>query len=228
MNKSLCLVSGLLMILSSCSQDSGATDNPPYFKFLDADKNKLIKPEMIGNVIKYKNQFNVIRQFEVSRCAIESQAYGFASFWGNSSTVDYTFDTQQTELKYFDANGSLYCNISFSKTPSQRTGTYPYVYSNPVLSGSVDFSLYNYDCGDPYSLDCGKVSVVDGYQFLQSMDIEGKHYDKVKVFYSGSNLVVQSPYDGLHDRTVNKFYYSDDYGIIGYDEIDGTTWRRVN
>lgn len=217
-----------MILLSGCSQDDSAVDSYPYFKFTDLDKSKLIKPEMVGSVVRYKNQFNVIREFGVGKCVIEKQAFGFASFWGSSNNVDYAYDTQKTEVNYFDGNGSIYFHVNFVTTPSERTGKSPYKYSKPVFHGSIDFSLYNYDCGDPYSLDCGNVSTVDGFLYTQPMDIEGKHYDNVKVFYSGNNSVVDSPYEGLYDRTVNKFYYSDNYGIIGYDEIDGTNWRRVN
>jgi hypothetical protein len=34
-----------------------------------------------------------------------------------------------------------------------------------------------------------------------------------------------SPGDGL-ERRVHTFYYADNIGFIGYDELDGNEWRR--
>lgn len=218
----------LSILCLSCTQEENYKKEPPYFKFTNLDKEKLIKPEKMGSVIRYKNQFNVIKQFEVSKCVIEREAFGFASFSGGSSTVDFSYDTHITEVSYSGSDGYISYDINFQTFPSHRDYTsYPYKFSNPVFAGSINFSLFNFDCTENFYTSCGSI-VTTNYLSNQAMVIEGKTYENVKLYYSGSDSVIDNPNPNVLDRTVNKIYYSNDYGIIGYDEIDGTTWRRVD
>lgn len=228
MRQHLYLLAGLLIILSGCTPEQTSENNAPYFKFSPVDKAKLIKPEKMGTIIKYKNQSNVIRQFTVNFCSQELDSYGFSSFWGSSYIIDFYYDTQKTQVSYSGSDGYISYDINFQTYPSHRDYTsYPYKFSNPVFAGRINFSLFNFDCTENFYTSCGSI-VTTNYLSNQAMVIEGKTYENVKLYYSGSDSVIDNPNPNVLDRTVNKIYYSNDYGIIGYDEIDGTTWRRVD
>lgn len=220
MKNSLFVLIGSMM-LSGCSQEDTTTDGTPYFKFSVADNAKLIKPEKLGSSVKYKNQAGVIREFTVDYCSIDKAGEGFASFWGASTSIDYYYDTQKTKVSYSGSDGYIAYEINFQTTPSKSNyTTYPYQFSNPKFRGSLDLSAFNYNCGDAVSVSCGIVSI-DNYTSIISMQIEGRQFDNVKVFNSGTDAAVSG-------RTVNKVYFASDYGIIGFDEVDGTFWRRIN
>jgi hypothetical protein len=227
MRTHLYLVSGLLILLSGCSPEDNSEGGAPFFKFSAADKAKLINPQKMGTVIKYKNQSNVIHQFTVNQCSQERDSYGFSSFWGSSYSIDYYYDTQKTRVSYSGNDGYISYDIHFQTTPSHTDySSYPYKFSNPVFAGYINFSLFNNDCTENYYTSCGSIQTTN-YSSNATMVIEGKTYEHVKQYVSGSNTVIDYTDPMALDRTVNRIYYSDEYGIIGYDEIDGTTWRRV-
>jgi hypothetical protein len=220
-------------VLSSCSFDSGREeDNTPYFKFTPEEELKLVKPEIIGTSLKYKNQYDVVREFIINKCEIikdaETSGGGFG-FFVSPATVEYYFDKQETEATYADENGSIRLRIFFQNRPqTSKYINHKYVYSDPKFRGFIDFSIFNKNCRDFDEGTCG------WDQFLYTsviplMTINGKEYKEVLKFISYNiNTHPADNESNIYGRTVNNIYYSYDYCMIGYDEVDGTMWRIID
>lgn len=212
--------------LSSCTNDSsGLNREKPHFAFTAEDQLKLIKPEIIGSSLKYKNQNNVVREFVVKKCLIGRDGQSDISVF----STDYTYELQETELEFKDENGFITVRIYFQRKPhSSDYSTIPPKFSNVKFTGYVDFSISNNGCTDlNYSSSCD-FCLFDSANKIPSMIIDSKEYKDVLVFNSYNTNVYPSEYSSsAYQRTVNKIYYSYDYSVIGYDEVDGTMWRIV-
>lgn len=218
------------MLFSSCYQDEVNVDKTPYFKFTNEDILKLVKPEIIGTKLKYKNQLGVEREFDIFKCSVVRDSYGFSSFWGSSYIPDYYYDTQETEARFSDENGSISLRIYFQTVPqNMNINVLPYTFTNPKFSGSIDFSIYNKNCDGSWNTSCGRSSFDESNLLVEPMVINGKEYRDVRVFASNStNSFPSGNQNNIYGQTVNKIYYSYDYCMIGFDEVDGTLWRIVN
>lgn len=233
MKYTLVLITALCLILEGCSlQETTTTSKEVYFKFTEKDKLKLVKPEIVGTVLKYKNQLGVVREFNIDKCELHKDADvqgGGMGFFSSHATINYYFDTQDTEATYVDENGSINLRVYFQNRP-QTTDitTYPNKYSNPKFSGFLTFSIYNKNCKVTYNSSCGYTPFESG-TMIPTFNIEGKEYKNVIVFDSYSTKVFPSENtNNVYGKTVKKIYYSYDNFMIGYDEVDGTTWRIEN
>lgn len=233
MKNVLFLFFALCLVLSSCTSDLGEKeDDTSYFKFSTEDELKLVKPEIIGSSLKYKNQNGVVREFIIDKCEIIKDAEtsgGGMGFFVGPATINYYFDTQETLASYSDENGSINLRIFFQNKPQvSKYVNHKYVYSSPKLSGHINFSIYNKNCNDSYGTSCGNDTFSSVYK-IPPMLIEGREYKDVLVFNSYNPYTYPSSYSsGSYGKTVNKIFYSYDYCMIGYDEVDGTQWRITN
>ena len=230
MNKAIFIFPFFCFLLSSCVQEQGAVDKLSYFQFTPENKLKLVKPDLIGTKLKYRNQLGLIREFTVYKSCIIKSSFGFSTFWGSSYSPYYYFDAQETEASFSDETVSISLRIYFQTTPQNSDySSYPYKFKNPKFSGSLYFSIFNKNCSNTgTNIDCGYTNFDESY-YLNSMIINGKEYRDVRVFNSGNNVAIPSVNPNVsYGYTVNKIYYSYDYCVIGYDEVDGTTWRIVN
>lgn len=227
MKNSLIIFVSLFVFLTSCTDDSsGLGMEKPHYAFTAEDKLKLIKPEIIGSSLKYKNQNNVIREFVVKKCSIGRGGQSDISVF----STDYTYELQETELEFKDENGFIIVRIYFQRKPhSSDYSTLPPKFSNVKFTGYIDFSISNYGCTDlNYASSCN-LCLFDSANTIPSMIIDGKEYKDVLVFNSYNTNVYPSEYDSsAYQKTINRIYYSYDYSIIGYDDVDGTMWRIVN
>ncbi len=230
MKNVLFLFFALCLVLSSCTSDLGEKeDDTSYFKFTPDDELKLVKPDIIGSSLKYKNQNGVVREFIIDKCEIDKDAEtsgGGMGFFVGPATINYYFDTQETLASYFDENGGISLRIFFQNRPQvSKYLNHKYVYSSPRFLGSINFSIYNKNCNGSYNSSCGYDAFSQSSQ-LPSMIIDGKEYKNVLVFNSYNTTAYPTIGDYSNDsKTVNKIFYSYDYCMIGYDEVDGTQWR---
>lgn len=218
-------------LLSGCDIDiSGENEEiVPHFSFSSEDKLKIVNTDSIGNNITFKNQYGEKRVFNVTLNKLGRDSYSFGTFWGANTTLYFTYDTYDLEVSYADSNGYIRFSVHCQTYPQTQDFSMPYNFSNPKFSGSIDFILYNKLCEDANSImACDEVNFNEG-NVLPIFNIDNTEYNNVLVFYSQNNSVLpaQSSNNG-YQRSVNKIYYSYAHSIIGFNEVDGTKWRRIN
>ena len=67
--------------------------------------------------------------------------------------------------------------------------------------------------------------IIDFSQPTISIIINGKIYNKVRIYMSNKNDIFS--YAG-NERNVNKVYYDEEFGIIKYIEVKGRIWLLQN
>ena len=231
MKYTVVLFAALGLVLGSCLPEENTKSENNYFRFTDEDQLKLVKPEIIGSSLKYKNQNGDVREFNITKCLTERDGVGSGAgmgFFTGPRTIYYHYDTQETIAEYSDENGHISLKVFFYTTPTTSDETtYPHKYSDPEFRGYLDFSIYNKGCTDTSS-SCGFSHFLSS-STIPSLVIDGKDYRDVLVFNSFNPNIYPPEYDYyFYDKTVNKIYYSYDYFMIGFDEVDGTMWRIVN
>jgi len=214
----------LVLILQSCiSVDDTSYNNLPYYQFTNDERNKLIVESKIGDEKTYKNQDNEFIKFLIYKSQIEKSLFSTGNFSSSKSSNHYYFDAQEILMWYKIDNVYSSCKIRIIKYPegSNYQTQYPII-GTPKIYGYIDFPIWNgFNQNDIYD---NTICINFDYP-ITSMKINEKTYDKVRVFESGKTTVLATSPANLLEKNVNKIYYDDNYGIIGFDDINGKSWR---
>lgn len=196
----------LFILLFSCRQETEVNDNPfnlPYYQFTEEDKSRLLKNYFNGKKLIFKSDDNLAREFEIINYYQGKIPYGTGTFSGGNMIWFY-HDIQKFEYK---TEGFAYKEQYLQRFETKEKTSKFY--------GVSSFPLWN----DSTSL------IIDFSQPMNTISINGKTFNKVRIFNSNKNDIIS---DGLSKRNVNKVYYDEDFGIVKYEEVHGRIWILQN
>ena len=215
----LFLVFGTLF-LASCDRGEGNSDleaGLPYYQFTDSEKANLVIAPKVDDQIVYKNQDGDVITFKVKGSELGKTVYSTGNFSSSSSMKHFFYDRQEISMWYVDNDLRAKSTINISKYPlGSNYNVDPPITGTPTFAGWIDFPLWN----------GGSYLYLDFNSVLYPMTFGGKTYSKVMVFKSNKTVVIgaenQLP---IRPRNVHIVYYDYNYGIIGFDDLDGKLWR---
>lgn len=216
----------LVLILQSCVlEDETNKNNLPYYEFTKEELNKLILEPKIGDERIYKNQDNEVIKFTIYKSQIEKSLFSTGNFSSSKSSNHYYYDSQEILMWYSLGNVYSTCQIKLIKYPEgSNYQTYPQIVGTPKFYGYIQFPLWNgFNENNLYDND-NRIEINFEIPTL-TMKINEKTYLKVRVFESGKSTVLLPSIPTLLQNNVNRIYYDDNQGIIGFDDINGKLWR---
>ena len=211
------LVFGTLFLLScDRAENTDESDGLPYYEFTQAERTNLIIAPKVGDQINYKNQDGEIISFKVKVAENGKKTYGTGNFSSSSGMKHFYYDQQEISMWYVDGNNLSKCDIKIYKYPLDANyNVNPPVVGTPTFGGSIDFPLW-----------IGTSSItIDFNSPLSTMTVGGKTYSKVRTFNSSNTTVLPNSPLPIRPRNVNVLYYDYNYGIIGFDDLNGKLWR---
>lgn len=210
-----------MVLLNGCNSDDGG-DSLEYYQFDQSDYGRIVAyPFYEGQVIIYENQFGERLNFNVLANANTKAAYATPStFSGGGGGINNYYDRRDIileieENEYYDSYGQV--RYSFSN-------------NFDVLEKGVNFPLWNVaqfyflvDMNFPYNID------LDSYDSVSrtNMTINGHTYQRVINITSGSDQSQFNSIFGQMPQAVHSIYYDDHFGIVRFDEVDGTIWQVI-
>lgn len=213
----------LLSTFYGCKKNT-TDDGLPYYQFTDNDKSKLINPLTNNSVLKYKNQDNDIINFYVRDYQSGKTNYSTGTFSGGNTTY-FHYDRQKVLMQY-TTQGYTWsdCEINLMRYPvgSNYQTQYPVV-GTPMFNGYITFPLWNgFNNGDLYD----KTIMIDFSLPTTTMTINSKTYNKVRIFNSNKTEILEpNNLPPAIPKNVNIIYYDQNFGIIGFDDLNGKKWR---
>jgi hypothetical protein len=220
-SKAIIYIALSMLTFFSCFKKD-ANDGLPYYQFNDADKSKLLVSYEAGKELIYKNQYNEKIKFKIINSLISKSLYAIGTFWGTYLDKKFYYDEQHIIMCYNEYTWSN-CEIVLEKYPVGSN----YLLQEPITEtpefiGFLTFPLWNGFNGEDSFSNSIKLDLTMGL----SLTINGKVYNKVKVFESGKNQVLRPDNNpSILPRNVNKIYYDENYGVIEFDDLDGKLWR---
>lgn len=223
-----------LVLISGCSEDDvkeRCNFTNPTYSFTEEQEEKSISYNYFeGQIIQYRNNNNVILNFEVTEVDNCARGYypisgpGFFLSSGNNRKPQHTFDSQVIKMTLLehDTNSHTY-----------REQMHYYVNkSHSSFKQSLNFPLWNVSINgfglsgsqNPANLFLRENEFTEVGMF----QVNNMHFNKVVKFDSGSNQVRNSSSTTsnlLHN--INVIYYDQNFGVIRFDEIDGTIWEVI-
>jgi len=208
----------------SCSSNDPESDGLPYYQFTQAEATKLINEPKIGDEIIYKNQEKELLKFKVYRSKKGKTTYSTGSFWGSYSNKHFHYDRQELAMWYAEGYTASGCEITIQKYPigSNYQTQFP-VLGTPKFYGYFTFPLWNGYNGT----DIHNETIAINFDIPTiNMTFNGKTYSKVIKIESHKTEVL-NPSNALpfYPRNVAIIYYDFNYGIIGFDDLNGKLWR---
>ncbi|NER18319.1 hypothetical protein [Spongiivirga citrea] len=202
----------LLLLFVGCSDRQSEIEGYEYFQFNELDTDQLlVKVPETNDIVVFKNQNEEIISLRVQMSKNGREgAYTRGTFSGGGGYLLYHFDTQRVEMEFVavpDPFATFVIDISKTRTNS--------------LVGSIYFELWNKPLDESSNLP-ERINI-DFEAITSKMVINVKEYSDVLTFNSPKNEIAGSWF-GL-DRNVNVIYYDKKYGFIGFDDLDGNTWR---
>jgi len=213
-----------IFIFNSCSKDEPENEGLPYYQFSIDETNKLINKPNVADEIIYKNQDNELIKFKVYSSEKGKTTYKTGSFAGGYSNAHFHYDRQQIKMWYAEGHLLSNCEINIQKYPvGSNYQISPIVVGIPKFYGYFNFPLWNgYYGTDIYNNNIS----IDFLQPTVTISFNGKTYTKVRIFESNRTEIL-SPTNTLpfYPRNVHKIFYDDNFGIIGFDDLNGKLWR---
>ncbi len=214
-----------IQILMSCSNNNTISDEYPYYKFSQNDLDKLVVKPIVGNDLVYKNQDNQKITFKVYTSNLGKTSYTTGNFSSSHTSTHYYYDQQLIKMWYKEGNEFTTCKIELQVYPmGSNYLVSPAIVGKPQFIGIIDFPIWNGYSGDDIYDDS---ILIDFNAPTISMNFNGKIYNKVFVFESNKTEILRPdlPSPPYIPKNVNKLYYDQSYGIIGFDDINGKNWR---
>lgn len=223
-----------LVLTSGCSEDDvkercNFTD--PTYSFTEEQEEKRITYNYFeGQIIQYKNENSDILNFEVTEVDNCARGYypisgpGFFLSSSNNRKPQHTFDSQVIRMVLLEHDTNQY---------AYREQMHYYVNkSHSSFKQSLNFPLWNVSINrfglsgsqNPANLFLRKGEFIE----IGMFQINNVIFNKVTKFESGSNQIRNSSSTSsnlLHN--INVIYYDQNFGVIRFDEIDGTVWEVV-
>ena len=227
MKKLLFLIFSYLVvsIFTNCSEESEKGDGLPYYKFEQDDLGKLINQPIVGTELKYKNQDNEVIIFKVYFAELGKTIYSTGNFSSSYASKHFYYDKQEIKMWYNEGWGYTTCEIILKKYPlDSNYRVDPPIIGQPGFYGYFEFPLWNGYVGtDQFD---NSISIDFNLPMI-TMTFNGKTYSKVRVYESNKTQVLGLDYPSppYRPRNVNKLYYDQNSGIIGFDDLNGKKWR---
>ena len=220
-NKFKIIILIFVLLLQFCctkEENSVPSDGKPYYKFTQDERNKLISQLNVNNEIIYKNQDNTLLKFKIYSSKIEKKSETSNGFLGYSTTY-FHYDEQKVMM--FIEGTSLNSEINILKYPvGSNYGTQFPIVGTTKFYGYFTFPLWNgYYENDTYN----KFISIDFNIPTTTMTFNGKTYNKVLVLNSDKTVILEPT--NVYPLNVNMIYYDYNFGIIGFDDLNGKIWR---
>ena len=219
MKKIIYLLS-ITIFISSCNNfgDLFGDDNNSiaYYNFKDSDFDRLLDYNINDSLI-FVNQFNEKRKFVVINSNKNKRRYSVGmGFFGGGAANYFYYDEKEIEIESLDSI-HLCFDIRFSRWPiNTEVAKDDYYKEFPSkLNGYLKY--FPYWNGEDSYLD-----IVNNKIGKTSINIFGKNYTNVLIFESGIDQIIKG---NNYDRNVNVIYYDEQYGIIGFDDLNDKKWR---
>ncbi|WP_405370432.1 hypothetical protein [Nonlabens sp. Asnod2-A12] len=213
-----------LIILSSCEEDEVVEKcqfTDPTYQFTTEQEQKRISFEYFeGQIIKYRSNDNEVLNFEVYEVRNCPRGSYESGFFGTS--LKHTYDSQIIRLQIIENDTAKY---------SYKTKVQYFLTSQGNrFRNAFNFPLWNVrnaGYANPEEQDPANIFITnnDEINSIGTMNILNHTFNKVIKIESNSTDVVSSREFGLLDQNVNILYYDQDFGIIRFDEVDGTIWQ---
>ncbi len=209
--------------LTNCSKNEPRGDGLPYYEFTQEERNKLIIKPKIGDEIIYRNQNDEIIKFKVytsERGKTTEQRGTFVSDYVNKY---FHYDHQQISMRYLERYEYTDCKITIRKYPvDSNYSIQPPVIGTPKFYGYFEFPLWN----GYYGTNKFDNTIFIYFDNPITMSFNGKTFTKVLIFESNKTEILDAGNElPLYTKNVNKIYYDYNYGIIGFDDLNGKMWR---
>ena len=215
-----------ILFISGCSREqiNDYDDGLPYYQFTQDEKTKLIIAPKVNDQIIYKNQDGEVIIFKVRQSETGKTVFSTGNFASSYSTKHFYYDRQIISMWYVEGYFYTKCDINIQKFPiGSNYQINPLIVGTPKFYGYFEFPLWNgYNGTDIYD---NYISINFDNPTI-TMTFNGKTYSKVRVFES-NKLEVLSSNNNLpfRPKNVNIIYYDYNYGIIGFDDLNGKLWR---
>ena len=163
-------------------------------------------------------------KFKIYNSKIGKTTFITGSFAGSYTTQHFHYDRQEISMWYVEGRANSSCEINILKYPvgSNYQTQYP-VIGTPTFYGYFTFPLWNgYDGTTVY-----RNTIAVNFDIpTTTMTFNGKTYKKVRIFESNRTEVLE-PTNTLpfYPKNVNVIYYDYNFGIIGFDDLNGKLWR---
>ena len=215
----LFLIFSTTFLMFNCSRNEIVKNiEIPYYQFTQDERTNLVIQPKINDEFIYKNQFNELMKFTVYRSDILKNAETTASFL-SQATINFYYENQEIVMHTAGTNNEYKIDILKYPVDSNYSGQNPVV-GTPTFYGFIDFPAWNGYFGNETHVN----EIVINFNFpTTTMTFQGKTYSKVRVFESNKTVVLDPTY--TYKRNVHIVYYDYNYGVIGFDDLDGKLWR---
>jgi len=214
----------ILTFVSACSSDS-ETDNPlddlAYYRFTADDQSKLLLDNNIGDIITYKNQNDETISFEIIKYSKKKNTHSTGTFSGSGINY-YYYDEQKLVMNFLNSPSvSNQIKILHERRPINfNPNNYPHQKKSSRLRNFIDFPLWNgYRDSDIYN----HTIALNFNLPTITMSFNDYIFNDVRVLESGK-IEVLNP-QVTYPRNAHILYYDTKFGIIGFDDLNGNSWR---
>lgn len=204
----------IIISLFSCSNDEDNT--VAYYQFTNNDLDKLLNYQLNQEFV-YKNENGEERVFKVSYYNQGKARLLLHNNYQNPTYTDslYYFDYLDIWMSENDTNHNFL--YSFRRYPNDSSLARENIYNEypSHLTSSINsFPYWNANA----SID-SHIITIDFTIDMIEMSINEVVYDKVLIFNSGNPNIFDEVLN------INIIYYDVEFGIIGFDDLDGNHWR---
>lgn len=199
----------LTLLMFSCTQDDARTfsnDIYPYYKFSTSEENFRLLHLTLNKEIEFKNQNDEIIKFKVVSNELRKLENSSGTFSGGSILNNY-YDAQIIKLH--------------SVTDSFEEATLEfkiYKFDNEKVNVSFYFYKWNINSSGQY-MQSFNLNLAP----TQQMMINSVNYANTLEVNSNSLVSIQSNNGYL--RNVNKLFYDQRNGLVGFNDLEGKEWR---
>ncbi|RZJ65606.1 MAG: hypothetical protein EOO50_13220 [Flavobacterium sp.] len=208
MKKTLAIISAFLVL--GCASDDSSNDvsmlpGLNYYKFTSAHNARLLNTTLNkGKIISFSNQSGQMIRYKVA-ARFKGRSADVSGDFSGGGITNFYYDEQRVSLESLDFVESQNSGMSFTIFKNSASGLKARFFLDRWNGQSEDFVISN----------------IDG--LLQAFSANGKTYPKVIVINSNSDDSVVV--DGFPKNAIT-VYYDLNYGIVGFDDLDGNEWRR--
>lgn len=199
----------LTLLMFSCTQDDARTfsnDIYPYYKFSTSEENFRLLHLTLNKEIEFKNQNDEIIKFKVVSNELRKLENSSGTFSGGSILNNY-YDAQIIKLHSVTDNFEE-ATLEFKI----------YKFDNEKVNVSFYFYKWNINSSGQY-MQSFNLNLAP----TQQMMINSVNYANTLEVNSNSLVSIQSNNGYL--RNVNKLFYDQRNGLVGFNDLEGKEWR---
>ncbi|MCU0350913.1 MAG: hypothetical protein MUF43_08830 [Flavobacterium sp.] len=199
----------LTLLMFSCTQDDARTfsnDIYPYYKFSTSEENYRLLHLTLNKEIEFKNQNDEIIKFKVVSNELRKLENSSGTFSGGSILNNY-YDAQIIKLRSVtDSFEEATLEFKIYKFDNEKVNVSFYFYKWNINSSSQYMQSFNLNLAP-----------------TQQMMINSVNYANTLEVNSNSLVSIQSNNGYL--RNVNKLFYDQRNGLVGFNDLEGKEWR---